>query len=590
MDIDLGVVVKTFRLPAFNGESWLASSLAGMGERSEYLAGDRYLYAEIAAAPDAAVRLRNKLGGRTFTFDLSDAQTGTETALRPTQPRIEWIEPDKTWIRAQVLDASTARPTPVCISFRSANGRYIPPYGHRSEINEGWFQDYGGDVKRDNVSYAYVDGSFQIELPVGDVFVEILKGFEYEPIRRKLRIEPKQRELSLEISRFANLRADNWASADTHVHFLSPSTAVLEGQAEGLNLIHLLAAQWGDLFTNVGDLTHRSQSSPDGETIVHVGTENRQHLMGHMSVLGAHGEPVFPMSADGPGEGQIGMPLWSSLAEWAEHGRRSDGLAVAVHFPLPIGELAADIALGKIDAVELMPRLVTEEFETLPFRDWYRYLNCGYRLPAVGGTDKMRASNAVGYNRAYAYLGNDEFNVRNWSKAVRRGNTFMTSGPLLLFKADGRAPGEEISFRAGGGRIEVDAHARCAVPIHRLEIVRNGEVVASKIEERGARELRLNETVDVPGPGWLAARCWSRFVSAGSRIAAHTSPVYITTLGQELFSAPVASYMLRLIDGADNWVRELATRPDPETLERIVRVLRDARVAVEERLRKHSVA
>jgi hypothetical protein len=246
--------------------------------------------------------------------------------------------------------------------------------------------------------------------------------------------------------------------------------------------------------------------------------------------------------------------------------------------------------LGKIDAVELMPRLVTEEFETLPFRDWYRYLNCGYRLPAVGGTDKMRASNAVGYNRAYAYLGDEEFSVKNWSKAVRRGNTFMSSGPLLFFKADGQAPGSEISFRAGSGRIEVDARAHCAAPMHRLEVVCNGKVVASKVEERGSRELHLKDSVEVSVPGWLAARCWSRFVSSGSRIAAHTSPVYITVPGRELFSAPVASYMIRLIDGADTWVRELATRPDPETLERIVRMLRNARGAVEERLRKHRAA
>jgi len=73
------------------------------------------------------------------------------------------------------------------------------------------------------------------------------------------------------------------------------------------------------------------------------------------------------------------------------------------------------------------------------------------------------------------------------------------------------------------------------------------------------------------------------------RILAHTSPVYVTVPGQELFSSPVASYMLRLIDGADSWVRELATQPDPETLERVFRVLRDARGVVLDRLRKHGV-
>jgi hypothetical protein len=36
-------------------------------------------------------------------------------------------------------------------------------------------------------------------------------------------------------------------------------------------------------------------------------------------------------------------------------------------------------------------------------------------------------------------------------------------------------------------------------------------------------------------------------------------------------------------------VRELAIRSDPETMERIFRILRDARTTVEDRLRKHGV-
>jgi len=47
----------------------------------------------------------------------------------------------------RVLDGATRRPTPVRLAFRSRDGRYIPPYGHRREINNGWFQDYGGDLK-----------------------------------------------------------------------------------------------------------------------------------------------------------------------------------------------------------------------------------------------------------------------------------------------------------------------------------------------------------------------------------------------------------------------------------------------------------
>ena len=268
---------------------------------------------------------------------------------------LKYSKPEKVWLHAKVLDAKTGRHTPVRVAFRSREGRYIPPYGHRTEINDAWFQDYGADVKLMDTSFAYVDGTFQVELPVGEVYVEMTKGFEYAPVRKKLRIQPGQRELNLEISRSADHRARGWVTADTHVHFISPSTAILEGQAEGLNLISLLAAQWGDLFTNVGDISHGPLVSRDGETMVQVSSENRQHLLGHLGLVGGVGAPVFPMSASGPEESYLGGPLWTSLADWADEQRKRQGLVVAVHFPYPTAELAADIALGKIDAVELFP-------------------------------------------------------------------------------------------------------------------------------------------------------------------------------------------------------------------------------------------
>jgi hypothetical protein len=126
----------------------------------------------------------------------------------------------------------------------------------------------------------------------------------------------------------------------------------LEGQAEGLNIVNLLAAQWGDLYTNVGDLGQDALASRDGETVVWMGTENRQHILGRLAVLG---KVVFPMSAGGPRESYHGDPLWDTLADWADACRGQGGLAVSVHYPYPAGEQTADTVLGKIDAVELFP-------------------------------------------------------------------------------------------------------------------------------------------------------------------------------------------------------------------------------------------
>ena len=414
--VDLGVVARSYRLPEFAPRRWLSSPEAGLGETAGR-PQENYLYLEVTASSEAVLTMRSSSRGLRYDFDLEQAAPGVDLAARTRGATVQVLEREKVWLHGKVVDSSSGRPTPVRLSFRSDQGRYIPPYGHRTEINTAYFQDYGADVKVGDTPFAYVDGTFQVELPVGEVYVEMTKGFEYEPLRRKLDIRPDQRELNLAIHRFSDLRVRNWVTADTHVHFLSPSSALLEGQAEGLNLVHLLAAQWGDLFTNVGDLSQRQVATQDGETVVRVGTENRQHILGHVGLLGGEGAPVFPLSAGGPSESYLGDPLWTTLADWTDACRERDGLAIAVHFPYPTGELAADIALNKIDAVELWPVGMNEQFANPRFLDWYRYLNCGYRLPAVSGTDKMGAYIAVGKYRTYAHLGTDEFSFAAWSKA-----------------------------------------------------------------------------------------------------------------------------------------------------------------------------
>ena len=210
-----------------------------------------------------------------------------------------------------------------------------------------------------------------------------------------------------------------------------------------------------------------------------------------------------------------------------------------------------------------------EEFNNLRYLDWYHYLNCGYRLPAVAGTDKMGAYMPAGTNRVYAYLGHEEFNFPNWAKAVRGGNTFATSGPLLMFNADGHPPGEGRSrWGLAGGRLKslLRRNVSCLSIAWRLSI--NGNVVASREEPAGARTIHLTEKVKVAGPGWFAARAASQLGPTTSwdfKIAAHTSPVYVRVPGKDLFSPEAATYFLQLIDGSQMYVETLATRPDPET-------------------------
>ncbi len=591
VNVDLGVVARTYVLEDFSSESWLSSPRKGLGKRNPPVRGAKHLFVEMTCAPDATLSLHDAKTGQRYLFEINQVVPGREVEGKPGGTRVEILEPEKVWVHGSVADTTTGRPTPVRLAFRSKEGRYIPPYGHRTEVNDAWFEDYGADLKLEDTPFAYVDGTFQIELPVGEVYLEMTKGFEYEAVRRRVTIDAHQSELRLEISRFDDLRSQGWTTADVHVHFLPPTTAVLEAQAEGVNIVNLLAAQWGDLFTNVGDFSENPLTSRDGETIIQVGTENRQHILGHLGLLGGNGAPIYPLSAGGPAESYLGDPVWVSAAEWADACRKRGGLVLSPHFPYPTGEQAADIALGKFDCLGIQPRF-KGRFHSLRFQDWYRYLNCGYRLPAAGGTDKMGAYMPVGANRTYAYLGQEEFNFANWAKAVRSGKTFVSSGPLLILKVDGHMPGDEIMMHPGGGTVEVRCQARCHVPIHAMEIVLNGRVVASREIPQGTQEITLNEKIQVPGPAWLVARAISNLdptTSWSLNIAAHTSPVYFRVRGEELFSAATIDYMLTLIEGSQRWVEELATRPDPERFEKVRKVFLDAREILHQRLHQHGI-
>jgi hypothetical protein len=251
--------------------------------------------------------------------------------------------------------------------------------------------------------------------------------------------------------------------------------------------------------------------------------------------------------------------------------------------------VAADILLDKIDAVE-----INMGQWALQLQEWYRFLNCGYRVAAVGGTDKMSAGMPVGAIRTYALLGDDSpFSFDAWGNAVRAGRTFTTTGPLLDLRVEGRPPGDEIQLPAGGGTLHVEASAESVVPFNDLEVVVNGEVVAAQQSEQGTYACRLGEPIHVPGSAWIAVRCRSglrRWIGGPRIIAAHTSPVYVVAAGEELFNPSDATFMLTLLDGGLTWLDTLSIPADAERHARNRKVLEDARSHLHDRLHRHEQA
>jgi len=571
--VDLGVIVRVSPDNPVDVSGWLRGAVPGRGDLATSPDARHGVSVQLSASWDATLRV----GGSEIPMrELYKYGSG---ASQDGRWRARIVDRARFWLQARVIDGQTGRPTPARVHFRSVDGRYLPPYGHRAEVNVGWFEDYGADLKLGSTQYAYVDGHFRIEVPPGPVLVEVSKGFEYTPIRTQVDIEPGQTELTLRLDRLADGRRDGWVTGDTHVHFLSPDTALLEAKAEGINVVNLLAAQWGDLYTNIGDITGRLAGCSEADTLVWVGTENRQHFLGHISLLGVQGDPVAPLSTAGPLESYIGDGTAAALADWADECRHKGGLVVAPHFPTPHSEVIADIILGKVDAVEV-GYWFNQTLDDFRMHEWYRLLNCGYQVPVVGGTDKMSAVIPVGGVRTYAHIADRALDFDTWAQAVRLGHTYVTSGPLLDFEVEGRTPGDHIELTARGGTLHVKATAVSAVPIRSIEIVRNGRVVADRIAPgQGQTRLTFEEQVRVDTSGWIAARCTTGQQACHvlpTLIAAHTSPVYLTLGNWQPVDRETGRYFLTIMQGGIDWLDTLAIVESAGTNERIKQVLVDA--------------
>jgi len=588
-EIDLGVITRVYAVPAKLDPGWVKAPDRGLGKPQQPEKPGREFLVEATGAEGATLAVK---AGRARKRDVPLGQAWAKGRARSAdgQLRVTMVHPRHQWMFVNVTDAATGKPTPTRIHFAGPDGDYIAPYGHHAVVNENWFEDYGGDLQLGAQSFAYVPGRFQMDMPVGEVYVEAGKGFEYEPLRKRLTIRPGQRELNLTIERAHNLRQEGWVTADTHVHFISPQTAWLEGQGEGLNLINLLASQWGRLFTNVGDITGELSGCSGDDTLVWVGTENRNHLLGHISMLGAHGDPVYPMCDGGPGEAYIGDPEVMTLTHWAQTCKERDGVVIRPHFPGPSCEEPVYFALGQLDGAEVRQFANPDSgsLDEFCFTEWYRYLNCGYRVAAVGGTDKMSAGMPVGGARTYARLSrNQGFTFENWGRAIRAGRTFTTSGPLIDLTVDGHAIGDEIRVPRRRATVEVHAQAQCVWPIHRLEVIVSGRVVAATSSKRGARSLSLREKVRLDGSCWIAARCGSRARVQHCwpiHLGAHTSPIYVIAAGQELFSPSDATYMLTLIDGGVTYLDTLSVRYDQKRHRAMKAIFEKARREIARRL------
>lgn len=580
IQLDMGQVISATVRPVYPNDSWEDGFNNAVPEVSE-----REVLVEYTAHPDARFHLT---GGKTVAV-AALAGSGRRGVLTPVAPATQRV-------RLRVVDKATGKPVAVKLHLHGEAGEYLAPVDRHRIPNAAWFEDYSVDfVHRGRHRCTYIAGDTTVDLPLGRVFLEVSKGCEIRPVRKVLKIARGTDQLTLELEKVLPWRERGWVSADTHVHFLSPPSALLEGAGEGVNVVNLLASQWGELMTNVGDFdgctTFGSrEAGGEGEHLVRVGTENRQHILGHISLLGYDGPIIAPMTTGGPDESALGDAVECLLTEWAQQCKSQNGVVVVPHFPNPRAEHAASIVSGNVDAVEMTSwGDLYRGIDPYSLLDWYRYLNCGYMIAAVGGTDKMSANTPVGAVRTYAQIQEGcEFTYEAWKAAVRAGRTFVTYGPLMEFAVEGVAPGGCIEMSAGGGIVDVSWQlASVTVPMTRVELIVNGEVRESRAVNAEADGGHWSVKVD--RASWLALLVRGNQPGLPEMIAAHSSPVLVKVAGTELLAAADALTILDQIEGAMAYLDTVGTRAETRACKRMRMVLIGVHRALHNRMHRRGL-
>ena len=554
IDIDLGTVISARARQVYDASAWDLGHTDVQPDISQ-----TEVVVEYTAHPAARLHV-GRPEGDPVVYDLASPTAQTVTIAPAHRP-----------VTIKVIDKTTRNPVGVRIHLHGEAGEYLPPKGYHRKVNGEWFQDNYGEFRNGANQYAYIRGECIADLPLGTVYVEITRGYEVTPIRKAMTISPDTGELTFVLDRVLDWRNDGWVTADTHVHFLTPTTAVLEGEAEDVNVVNLLASQWGEMFSNTSDFdgsTSHSNTLPgnNGEFLCRVGSENRMQHLGHISLLGYSGELIHPLCSGGPSESALGDFQEVTMADWARRCRRQNGFVVMPHAPNPQLERVADVVLDLVDAIEFMT-FNPYDFQLRPsaVADWYRFLNTGYHLPLTGGSDKMAASSLLGGVRTYTQLGDRPFTYENWMAATRQGHTFVTVGPLVDMRVEGQPPGATIELPENGGTVTVAWRAESVrLPIQAVEVVVGGKTHSegrfdNVFEAEGSTEVAIDDST------WIAIRVRGNYSEIPeSSIAAHTSAVRILAGDKPLYRHEDAVDMLRQIEGAIAYIDTIASRPDAD--------------------------
>ncbi len=440
-------------------------------------------------------------------------------------------------VRLLLVDGVTGEKRPGLIRIRTDDGEIVPvdgllPRGQGLREGEAIHQ-----------WWAIVEPT-SVRLPQAELEIAAFSGLETEVSSQTVDLRKRtQAEVTLKLNRFHNARRAGYQNANTHVHVMKITRAesdrylIESATADGLDLVfvsYLERANDDVNYTSNGYT--RSDLNALNTDHVHFdnGEEHRHNFTGqgqgygHVMLLSIP-ELVYPVSI-GPGiskTGTDGIPLRRGIERAHEMG----GTVIWCHNDWGLEDVP-DWVSGRLHANNIFDGGSHGSYA----HSFYRYWSTGIKVPVSTGTDWF----IYDFSRVYVPAPG-RITPEQWLHQLEAGRSYITNGPLLTFAADGHGLGEDITLESPGV-VAVKGSAVGRVDFERLELVRNGEVVASAASrpQGGHFVAELDISLDIDGPCWIALRTPPPFAPDDPRFVSHTPE---NEYGQELFSHTSATFI-----------------------------------------------
>jgi len=187
-----------------------------------------------------------------------------------------------------------------------------------------------------------------------------------------------------------------------------------------------------------------------------------------------------------------------------------------------------------------------------------------------------------------------------WLESLKAGRTFITNGPLLDLKVNGKTMGDQLELTPGNNKVAIQATGQGRIDFQRLELIHNGNVIAAQDTKpvQNHFSARIDFTLETDEPGWIAVRTPSPSVPKdpqrqqqtplneyGRELFSHTSPVYLQRNGRSRFDLDQARAYLAEMQQNRKIITKRFLFADPQEQAAVLDVYSDAIEGLQSRLK-----